>query len=72
MDNGFEVLIKAIEYEEYIEKLNKKCEFLEMKKLLDYRISILDKKFTDTELKLACPSKNFTDTDLKLTCPGKN
>jgi hypothetical protein len=67
MDNGFEVLIKAIEYEEYIERLNKKCEFLEMKKLT----LILDKKFTDTELKLACPYKNFTDTDLKLECPGK-
>jgi hypothetical protein len=57
MNNGFEVLIKAIEYSEYLESLDRSRKILEMRSLLNYRIKKLDKKFTDTELKLACPGK---------------
>ncbi len=51
------MLLKAARYREYIDSLNKKDQFEEMKRQLDYRIAYLDREFSLTELKFACPDK---------------
>ena len=56
-NQGMMMLLKAVNYREYIDSLNKKEQFEEMKRQLDYRISCLDREFSLTELKFACPDK---------------
>ena len=56
-NQGMMMLLKAARYREYIDSLNKKEQFEEMKRQLDYRIACLDREFSLTELKFACPDK---------------
>ena len=56
-DQGLMMLLKAARYREYIDSLNKKDQFEEMRRQLDYSIYLLDKEFSLTELKFACPDK---------------
>jgi hypothetical protein len=56
-NQGLLMLLKAARYREYIDSLNKKDQFEEMKRQLDYRIAYLDREFSLTELKFACPDK---------------
>ena len=56
-DQGLMMLLKAVRYREYIDSLNKKDQFEEMRRQLDYSIYLLDKEFSLTELKFACPDK---------------
>ena len=56
-DQGLMMLLKAARYRQYIDSLNKKDQFEEMRRQLDYSIYLLDKEFSLTELKFACPDK---------------
>ena len=56
-DQGLMMLLKAARYREYIDSLNKKDQFEEMRRQLHYSIYLLDKEFSLTELKFACPDK---------------
>ena len=54
LDQGLLMLLKAANY---IDSMNKQQQFEEMKRQLDYSISYLDREFSLTELKFACPVK---------------
>ena len=66
-DQGLMMLLKAARYREYIDSLNKqqqfekatavRCDATLLKRQLDYSIYLLDKEFSLTELKFACPDK---------------
>ena len=54
LDQGLLMLLKAANY---IDSMNKQQQIEEMKRQLDYSISYLDREFSLTELKFACPVK---------------